>query len=57
MTPAVDIVADNHIAQFWIKLPRNRNLASTKREFFKRLEKIEEDFKGRTSIVTDVDPC
>ena len=57
VTPAVDILADNHIAQFWIKLPRNRNLASTKREFFRRLEQIEEDFKGRTAVVTDVDPC
>ena len=54
--PAVDVVAGEHIAQFWIRLPRNRSLASVKRKLYERLEQIERDFKGHTAIVIDVDP-
>ena len=55
-TPAVDVVGGEHIAQFWIKLPRNRQLAATKKALFHRVEQIDRDFKGHTSIVIDVDP-
>ncbi len=56
VTPAVDMVAGEHIAQFWIKLPRTRTLAAAKRAFYERIEQIDSDFKGRTTIVIDVDP-
>lgn len=56
VTPAVDMVAGEHIAQFWIKLPRTRSLAAAKRAFYERIEQIDSDFKGRTTIVIDVDP-
>ena len=56
-TPAVDVVAGEHIAQFWIKLPRNRNLAAVKRAFRERIDAIDRDFKGHTAIVVDVDPA
>lgn len=55
-TPAVDVVAGEHIAQFWIKLPRNRTLAPLKQQLYARLDRIERDFKGHTGIVIDVDP-
>ena len=54
--PAIDKVAGEHIAQFWIKLPRNRALAPTKQQLYARLDQIERDFKGHTAIVIDVDP-
>ena len=54
--PAVDVVADEHIAQFWIKLPRNRTLAAKKKALYERIEQIDRDFKGHTAIVIDVDP-
>ena len=54
--PAVDMVGGEHIAQFWIKLPRNRQLAATKKALYNRVDQIERDFKGHTSIVIDVDP-
>ena len=54
--PAVDVVAGEHIAQFWIKLPRNRQLAATKKALYDRVEQIDRDFKGHASIVIDVDP-
>ena len=56
VAPAVDVVAGEHIAQFWIKLPRTAALATTKRALYQRVEAIARDFKGRTSIVIDVDP-
>ena len=56
ITPAVDVVAGEHIAQFWVKLPRSRGLAAAKRAFADRLEQIERDFKGQTGIIVDVDP-
>ena len=56
VTPAVDVVAGEHIAQFWIKLPRTAALAATKRALYERLEAISRDFKGRTTLVIDVDP-
>ena len=56
VAPAVDVVAGEHIAQFWIKLPRTAALAATKRALYQRVEAIARDFKGRTSIVIDVDP-
>lgn len=55
--PAVDMVGGEHIAQFWIKLPRNRQLAATKKALYNRVDQIERDFKGHTSIVMDVDPA
>ena len=57
LTPAVDVVADRHIAQFWIKLPRNRTLSSAKHALYERIEQIDREFKGHTSIVIDVDPA
>ncbi|MBQ6300163.1 MAG: primosomal protein N' [Bacteroidales bacterium] len=54
--PAIDKVAGEHIAQFWIKLPRNRALARTKQQLYERLDRIERDFKGHTAITIDVDP-
>lgn len=56
VTPAVDVVANQHIAQFWIKLPRTRSLSATKRALQERLDQIEQDFKGHTTLVIDVDP-
>lgn len=56
VTPAVDVVAGEHIAQFWIKLPRTRNLAATKRALYARIDQIDQDFRGQTAIVIDVDP-
>lgn len=56
VAPAVDVVAGEHIAQFWIKLPRSRGLAAAKQAFAQRLEQIERDFKGHTGIIVDVDP-
>ena len=56
ITPAVDVVAGEHIAQFWVKLSRSRGLAAVKRAFADRLEQIERDFKGQTGIIVDVDP-
>ena len=56
VSPAVDVVADEHIARFWIKLPRTRNLAATKQAFAARLAQIERDFKGHTTLIVDVDP-
>ena len=56
VTPAVDVVAGEHIAQFWIKLARSRNLAARKRALYERIDQIERDFKGHTTIVIDVDP-
>lgn len=55
-SPAVDVVAGEHIAQFWIKLPRDRNLAAAKRALYTRIDQIDKDFKGHTTIVIDVDP-
>jgi len=55
-SPAVDVVGGEHIAQFWIKLPRNRQLAATKKALYERIERIDRDFKGHTSIAIDVDP-
>ena len=43
-------------SQAWIKLPRTAALAATKRALYQRIEAIARDFKGRTSIVIDVDP-
>ena len=57
VTPAVDVVAGEHIAQFWIKLPRTRSLATTKRALYDRLDQIDRDFKGHTSLLIDVDPA
>ena len=54
--PAVDVVAGEHIVQFWIKLPRDRNLAATKRALYTRIDQIERDFKGHTTLIIDVDP-
>ncbi len=54
--PAVDMVAGEHIRQFWIKLPRDRNLATAKQALFARINQIDKDFKGQTTIVIDVDP-
>ena len=54
--PPVEVVAGEHVAQFWIRLPRNRALASVKKAFYERVDQIERDFKGHTSIVIDVDP-
>ena len=56
VAPAVDVVAGEHIAQFWIKLPRNRALAGTKMALARRIEQIDRDFKGQTAITIDVDP-
>ena len=56
-TPAVDVVADEHIAQCWIKLPRNRTLVSLKQQLYERIDQIERDFKGHTTIIIDVDPA
>lgn len=56
ISPAVDLVAGEHIAQIWIKLPRTRALAGTKRALYGRLDAIERDFKGHTRILVDVDP-
>jgi primosomal protein N' (replication factor Y) len=56
VTPAVDVVAGEHIAQFWIKLPRTSTLAATKRALYERVEAIADDFKGRTTLIIDVDP-
>ena len=56
VTPAVDVVANQHIAQFWIKLPRTRTLAATKRALQERLDQIEQDFKGHATLILDVDP-
>ena len=56
VTPAVDVVAGEHIAQFWIKLARSRNLATRKRALYERIDQIERDFKGHTTILIDVDP-
>ena len=56
VTPAVDVVAGEHIAQFWIKLPRTAALAATKRALYERMEAISRDFKGRTTLIMDVDP-
>ena len=57
VAPAVDVVAGEHIAQFWIKLPRTRSLAAVKRSLYERIEQISRDFKGQTTLVIDVDPC
>ena len=57
VTPAVDVVAGEQIAQFWVKLRRNRGLAGAKRALFERIEQIDSDFKGHTSIIVDVDPA
>lgn len=57
VAPAVDVVAGEHIAQFWIKLPRTRALASVKQAFFERIGQIDRDFKGQTRIILDVDPA
>ena len=57
VTPAVDVIAGEHIAQFWIKLPRSRKLADTKRALYTRIRQIERDFKGHTTITIDVDPA
>jgi primosomal protein N' (replication factor Y) len=54
--PAVDMVAGEHIRQFWIKLPRDRNLAATKRALYMRVDQIEREFKGHTTLIIDVDP-
>ena len=54
--PAVDVVGGEHIAQFWVKLPRNRSMAATKKALYNRVEQIDSDFKGHASIVIDVDP-
>ncbi len=56
ISPAVDLVAGEHIAQLWIKLPRTRALAGTKRALHGRIDAIERDFKGHTRITVDVDP-
>ena len=55
--PAVDVVAGEHIAQFWIKLPRDRRLAATKQALYTRIDQIERDFKGHTTLIIDVDPA
>ena len=57
VAPAVDVVAGEHIAQFWIKLPRNRTLAPTKQALYARIADIERAFKGHTLIQIDVDPA
>lgn len=57
VVPAVDVVAGEHIAQFWIKLPRTRSLASVKKAFSERIGQIDRDFKGQTRIILDVDPA
>jgi primosomal protein N' (replication factor Y) len=54
--PAVDLVAGEHIRQFWIKLLRDRNLAATKRALYMRVDQIEREFKGHTTLIIDVDP-
>ena len=56
-SPAVDVVAGEHIAQFWIKLPRDRRLAATKQALYARIDRIERDFKGHTTLIIDVDPA
>ena len=56
VTPAVDVIAGEHIAQFWIKLSRSRSLAAQKRALYKHIEQIDRDFKGHTTIQIDVDP-
>lgn len=56
LSPAVDVVAGEHIAQFWIKLPRNRTMTARKKALYERLSRIGRDFKGHTTITIDVDP-
>ena len=56
VTPAVNVIAGEHIAQFWIKLPRSRTSAGLKRALYERIQQIERDFKGHTTITLDVDP-
>ena len=56
VTPPVDVVAGDHIAQFWIKLPRNRALAATKKALYVQVDRIDRAFKGHTTIQLDVDP-
>ena len=57
VTPAVDVVAGEQIAQFWIKLPRSKALPAAKRALYERIEQIDNDFKGHTTIIIDVDPA
>ena len=54
--PAVDRVGDELISQFWIKLPRNRRLADTKRRLCEAIWLLRLKYKSAPNIIVDVDP-
>lgn len=54
--PAVDRVNNEYLSQFWIKLPRDRKLATTKSRLKAALDAIELKYKNGPTIVADVDP-
>ena len=54
--PAVDRVGDELISQFWVKLPRNRSLASTKCLLYEKITLLSLKYKSAPNIIVDVDP-
>lgn len=54
--PAMEMVAGEHIRQFWIRLPRNPSLSATKRKLYDAVEAVSGEFKYAPGIIIDVDP-
>ena len=54
--PSVDRIGDELISQFWLKIPRNRALAATKRMLYEKIGLISLKYRSAPDIVIDVDP-
>ena len=54
--PAIDFIDKQHIAQFFIKLPRTKRLAAIKSNMAGAVDKVEKEFKTCSTVVIDVDP-
>lgn len=54
--PAIDRVNGQMINQYWIKLPKNNSLQTTKNALSIEIDKIREKYNDLPSITVDVDP-
>ena len=56
VVPAVDKVNGQTINQFWLKLPKDRQLKATKLRLYQEIEAVREKYKDLPTIIIDVDP-
>jgi primosomal protein N'' len=56
IAPLIDFIDNKHITQFWIKLPRDRQLSLKKRLLQTQLDNLNAKYKNGPDILVDVDP-